>query len=303
MTEEQKTPFGLTEYWRRKAAPYCGGRKATEEFIKRLPGPARTDTWNPLPHRDVISALETAVNNAGLVIADRQYTLARHGNQMFGTWRFRNGEGEQLVMGFHSSLDKTLAVGICAGQYVMNCSNLMFYGDKFIEFRKHSGRFEYGQLQELVARSLPELKKNAYDFEVWLDALAEIALPEPDMKELTYDAVVAGVLPGSKVLALDSLIAKTDDYKGNLWGWYQAQTELWRGQSLMYVSAQSAALMDFLNDIDNGDFNGEIAGYIDFRHNAEVNAEEEPPRATIEDLLRKETDDEVTEDSDSKATG
>jgi len=271
MTEEKKTPLGLTEYWRRKATPFCGGRKATEEFIRRLPGPARTDTWNPLPHRDVISALESAVNDAGLVVADKQYTLARHGNQMFGVWRFENGEAERLVMGFRSSLDKTLAVGICAGRYVMNCSNLMFYGDKFIEFRKHSGLLEYGQLQELAVRALPKLKEDAYNFEVWLDALAEIGLAEPEMKMLTYDAVVAGVLPGSKVLALDNVIAETDSYRDNLWGWYQAQTELWRGQSLMYVSAQSAALMNFLNeDCEGWEFGEEIANYVDFRHNAGV---------------------------------
>jgi len=249
MSREQEVPIGLNEYWRKWAEPFCGGRRAPENVVKTLPQIDRTETWNPLSHTTVIEALEKATQANGVDVTDRSYSLARHGNQMFGVWHLAgNGNnGSELVMGFRNSLDKSLAVGICAGQNVLVCSNLLFYGDQFIEFRKHSGKFTNDELIEIAGRAIPQIQKKGDEFDQWLSVLAEIALPEPERKQLTYDAVVDGVVPGSKVCQLHKLIEETSRYQSNVYGWLQAVTELWKSGTIGYVSSRSGESKRFLD--------------------------------------------------------
>jgi hypothetical protein len=247
-TETTEAPVGLSKYWMRKAAPFCRGRNATEAFIKSMPAPRRTDTWNP---------------------------LSQGGNRLFGSWTLERPiapvVGQRELLGFRHSLNKTISVGLCAGIKIMVCSNLQFSSDRFIEFRKHTGGLDYAELVEMVTRSLPEVHSRYNEFDQWLSCLADIALPESEFKELGYDAVIRDVLPGSQLKPLQTLIDKTDRYQGTLYGWYQANSELWKSKTLGHVSRASGSLRRFIDSIPK--YGEEIYSKIDSEHNAVIQEE------------------------------
>ena len=60
--------------------------RALEPEVLSIPEPPFTKSWHPISHARLIHTLERAVENEGLVIADRHYSLSVSGDKVFGNW-------------------------------------------------------------------------------------------------------------------------------------------------------------------------------------------------------------------------
>lgn len=247
-----------------KLVAHCDTGRVTEGAVLCVDPPPFTDTWHPFPHRDVLRVLETAVANAGHEVQSKEYSMNKTGSRMFGVWTFGNGaddeRGYSLAMGFRNTMDKSFALGVCAGRRVFVCDNLAFNGE-FVELRKHTSGLSFEVMQGVADRAMDKMLSDSQLFDRWLNALAAIRLPEPRQKQLTYDAVTSGVLPATRLSALHSLLQENERYRGNVGGWYGALTELWKGKSLFHVGEKSQRVRGFI---------GEHFGHILKAHIAEV---------------------------------
>ena len=99
---------------------HCGSQYVGREEIARVPTPASTATWHPVPHYEIIKMVSTAVESRGWTIANEQYGLARDGAKLFGVMRLgHSGNSEwSRAIGLRNSHDMTIAVGLAAG---LNC--------------------------------------------------------------------------------------------------------------------------------------------------------------------------------------
>ncbi len=242
----------------------CGNR-VDELTVLSIPEPVGTSSWSPVSHSRVIQALENEVKDAGFKIIRREYSLSSprkgsksriegiepaFGDKMFGVWDLQNGhsgEGTSWSLGFRNSLNKTLALGICAGQRVFVCDNLSFTGE-FVDFRRHTAGLSQEELEHLAAQAVGKVISKFEDFDVWIEQLRKFKLSTRKMKGIIYDSIVEGINSSKKFKEIHALILGTSPtYKRNLYGFHEASTELMKGSSLFTVNDKNAMLNSFLH--------------------------------------------------------
>ena len=119
-----------------------------EEELLRVPVPSKTDSYSPVPYRDVIDHIEEELDKRNLGIQNRSYRTNKKGTQVVGYFDVAaNHMDFNFRMAFRNSYDKTMSLAFVAGISVMICENGMIVGDtKFV--RKHTGTV----LQEMKSK-------------------------------------------------------------------------------------------------------------------------------------------------------
>lgn len=121
---------------------HCGGEPATMSDLRAVPLPAKTETYSPVAHHQLIKkviAITTDVLPVKLIA--QGFGLAKDGQRLFAHLRFSNGIGSRemgLCLGIVNSYDKRLPVKIAAGANVFVCDNLALRGE-ITYMRKHTG--------------------------------------------------------------------------------------------------------------------------------------------------------------------
>ena len=111
----------------------------TYSELKLVELPQETNTYKPIAHYD----LADKVRNYGTAylgeVLSEGYGLSKDGQQLFGMMRFENPHDQEsdLSIGFRSSYDKTLSVGVVAGGSMLVCDNLCLWGQEK-RVRKHT---------------------------------------------------------------------------------------------------------------------------------------------------------------------
>lgn len=120
---------------------HCGGEHVNRAMLDQVKIPESTRSFRPLPHGEFTDLLTRSVETAGFEITNTDLVLAKGGNQLFGTMYLARPETSALgygaAIGFRSSYDKTLSVGLTVGSQVFVCDNLAFSGDITL-FRRHT---------------------------------------------------------------------------------------------------------------------------------------------------------------------
>ncbi len=227
--------------------------RVSEEMVKAVPEPQWTKSWHPVSHAKVITTLQEAVEETGMNIVDKIYTLNGHGSQLFGAWTLdKEDVGIRWMVGFRNSLDKSLALGICAGTHVTACANMVFSGDDFIEFRRHTASLELEQLRMLAGRAVDGLVVKMEDLTGWIKALRERPMSEHQFKILTFEAMKQDVLPARSFGKFLECYAKeqetSPDTSGTLYQFNGAATRLLRDSSLFTINDRTTRLRNFLNE-------------------------------------------------------
>ena len=99
--------------------------------LAAVPLPARTRTYVPVPHLDLVDLARTTFDRVlGAEPVQEAFGLARGGSHMFAVLTYDvGGTTAGLAVGLRNSYNRTLSAGIVAGQGVFVCSNLCFSGD------------------------------------------------------------------------------------------------------------------------------------------------------------------------------
>jgi len=237
---------------------HAGTHYCDESIVKAVPTPDFTKTWHPHSHADVITALEKAFEQKGLPMPaqdQRQYSLSKNGGKMFGVWEIIQEDNVSKDMswslGLRNSIDKAFAVGICAGNHVFVCDNLVFDG-QFIEFRKHTSGLDFDTLIVVALKAIDGVIVRMKYLTEWHLKLKEIRISDTHFKTLAYDAMKNDVFPPSKFNTFldcyDMECEVNSDHAGTLYAFHGAVTRSMKGNSLFSISDRSTNLHKTCNN-------------------------------------------------------
>src|SRR5579884_3234503 len=134
---------------------HCGACAASREQVKTTQTPARTATWVPIPHGQLLTGVQACLERAGLSIVSESHGLTRDGLRYFGLLQVANGDNPDdfgLVVGVRNSHDKSFPAALALGASVFVCDNLSFSGEVKLA-RKHTTYIER-DLPQLVDRAV-----------------------------------------------------------------------------------------------------------------------------------------------------
>ena len=225
-------------------------RRVPEAIVRAVEPPDFTETWRPYAHSQVLDAMEKACAEANLVPSQREYSLSTTGSRMFGVWQImdlQNAEaGVCLALGIRNSLDKTMAVGLCAGEKVFVCDNLVFQSE-FVVFRKHSGLLEVEEIRLLAKEALANVLDRFHELSMWHQGLHEARLNRQESALLTLAAMKTGIVPPSQYPQFyDLFIAQAAKYESTMFGFHGAVTEMVRETSLFNIHERNEMLEGFI---------------------------------------------------------
>jgi hypothetical protein len=226
--------------------------RVSRQLVMDVVTPDRTKTWGVIGHGQLVETLTHAVENAGHRIVNQDYSLSGDGGKLFGAFTLDHATGELAWMiGFRNSVNKSMALGITAGNRIFVCDNMAFSGS-FIQFRKHTGGLDTDKLQELANDAVGEMETRLLSFENWHMSLKNYTLKRQDMEALTFRAVEQGVLPGGRFGAFHKLLFQKENednnavYDDTLYGFHGAMTQLWKKNSLVGSGSRHAGLQKLL---------------------------------------------------------
>lgn len=176
---------------------------AKEKFVGRdeiamVRTPEGTDTWQPVPHIQVIESLENSIRNRVWRISAEQYGLARDNQKLFGVMSIANSDNSDWsrTIGIRNSHDKSLCVGITAGVSVLVCSNLAFGGTTVLQKRHTSGL----DIAEMVEAGVQTLADSFLTLELALDRLRDIYLNYDQARSLIVQIAEEDAIPSCDIL-------------------------------------------------------------------------------------------------------
>ena len=169
----------------------------TRDMLKLIPPPAATDTWKPIPHYDLIHAIDRQLRVRDLEITKEEFALYRGGLRLFGVLELAVAgldafEDFRFAMGIRTANDKSEALTIVAGARVFVCDNLSLSGDLIALQRKHTANVD---LNADISRALDRYREHIARFSYQLTSLQERTLPDDQAKLLIFEAFARDLLP------------------------------------------------------------------------------------------------------------
>jgi len=222
-----------------------------EAEVLAVPQPEFTNTWHPVAHRRVIETVNGVLEEAGIGVKDKRYSLSADGANCFSSWVLDSGfGGRDPMLGFRNSINKSFALGFCAGAHIIVCSNMMF-GGEFVEFNKHTAQMDDQMLHLMATNSFEQIQQQLIDFSKWHDHLAEFLFrSRRNFKALVFDALNAGVISPPKfnqfLLAYEEEM-KVDSTR-SLKTFHGSATRMMRENSLFSQSTNNRQLNSFCDD-------------------------------------------------------
>jgi len=176
----------------------AGDKFVGREEIAQVKTPACTSTWHPVPHINVIEAVDDVIQAHGWTILQEQYGLAREGQKMFGVIRINKSNSPEWsrCIGIRNSHDQSFAVGLSAGISVMVCSNLAFGGTTVIK-RRHTSRIE---LSALVDVAMGELENEFLTLETVCEELKFKYIKDDDARAAIVKAAECNAINSSDIV-------------------------------------------------------------------------------------------------------
>ena len=175
----------------------------TDRYVDRnalalVPTPASTQTWKPVPHIDVVEAVETAIASRGMIIHSERFGLARDSQKMFGVITLANSHNPEWTrcVGVRNSHDQSFAAGVCCGVSVLVCSNLCF-GGEFVIKRRHTSGID---LTAMVEETMDAMTDSYLSFEEKLLALHDKPVTDDEARISIVRAAECGAIPSCDIL-------------------------------------------------------------------------------------------------------
>ncbi|MBQ9369378.1 MAG: DUF932 domain-containing protein [Victivallales bacterium] len=204
----------------------------TDKYVDRsalalVPTPNPTSTWRPVPHIDVVDAVENAIANRGMTIESERFGLARDQQKMFGviTLAKQNNPEWTRCIGIRNSHDQSFAAGICCGVSVLVCSNLCF-GGEFVIKRRHTSGID---LFSMVEETMDAMADSYISFEERLLNLHDMAVDDDFARIFIVKAAEYGAIPSCDILAVfhEYLEPRHNEFRErSMWSLMNAFTEI-----------------------------------------------------------------------------
>jgi Domain of unknown function (DUF932) len=193
---------------------HVGAQYIDREGLKALTTPQPTDSWTPIPHYELVQALEGQLMARGIKIVKEQFAVQQA--KLFGvidTDYLVTDEGGAAI-GIRTSNDKSLALQLAIGYRVFVCDNMSFAGDLIALRRKHTGNLDlHKEFAEGIGRYVRDYRRLQDDIQVWKDT----PITPERAKTLIYDIFCKKIVPVRLFHPVVSSYQATMEQGQNLW--------------------------------------------------------------------------------------
>ena len=177
-----------------KLLTHCGALRVTRDELAAFDPPARTATWTPVKHSDLVNVLHAELARRGLRVRREQYAIQKQGAMLFGTldldW---HDTGEYAAaLGLRTANDKSMALQLAVGLRVLVCDNLCFAGDLIALKRKHTARLD---LPQEITAALDRYQAGVPRLASGITALKNTLLTVSQAKEMVFDIFRQQIVP------------------------------------------------------------------------------------------------------------
>ena len=173
---------------------HCGANRVELDDVTKVKTPRATETWTPIPHRQLIQTVEKSLKANHLNINTSAHSLSHDGARYFGLMEIHSTNAPAdygWVLGLRNSHDKRFPAGIVAGMSVFVCDNLSFSGE--VKFARKHTRYIVRDLPQLVSRSIGLLLAKWHHQDKRIASYKEECLNDADVHDLVIRACDAGV--------------------------------------------------------------------------------------------------------------
>ena len=143
-----------------KLMAHVGAQSMDREGLKALETPQPTDSWTPIPHYDLVQALEGQLLARGITIVKEQFAVQQA--KLFGVidTDYQVTDEGGAALGIRTSNDKSLALQLAIGYRVFVCDNMAFAGDLIALRRKHTGNLDlHKEFAEGIGRYVRDYRR------------------------------------------------------------------------------------------------------------------------------------------------
>jgi len=173
---------------------HCGAQRVTRTDLAQITAPARTATWMPIKHSDLIEALHAELARRDLQVREEQYAVQHQGTLLFGTLAlaWHDTGDTAAAIGLRTANDKSMALQLAIGLKVFVCDNLCFAGDLIALKRKHTAGLD---LSRELAHALDRYQAGLLTLRAGVHRLKVTALTPQDAKAWIYDMFAQRLVP------------------------------------------------------------------------------------------------------------
>lgn len=240
----------------RRRAPrltlHCGANAVELAGLENIATPARTATWHPIPHLQLIQTVQETLRRSDLSIGSQAHSLSRDGMRYFGLMEVQSRESANndycWVLGLRNSHDKTFPAGIVAGASVFVCDNLSFSGE--IKFARKHTRFITRDLPQIVGRAVGTLLEKWHDQDRRIAAYRCTNIDDATAHDLIVRATDVAVCPNRVIPAVltEWRRPRHEEFQSrDMWALFNAFTEVLKRTSLSELPGRTEALHGLLD--------------------------------------------------------
>jgi hypothetical protein len=217
--------------------------------LAAIPTPNPTNTWQPVPHADVIDVLTRRAFARGLEIKAERFAVLNgtlyppsgepvelRGARLFGSLDFAPipgipfPEGCTPSAGIRNSHDKSFSLSILSGARVIVCANGLLAGEHIVA-RKHTSGLD---LPEAIDRALDAFLESVRGFNEMYQKLCSWRLTRMKARDTVIEMARAGAFASSDILPVlaEYETPSHDEFAGRTaWSLYNAATARMKTQS------------------------------------------------------------------------
>jgi hypothetical protein len=171
---------------------HSGAEYIDREGLRALETPPATDTWTPIPHYDLVTALEGQLKARGISIVKEQFAVQKA--KLFGVidTDYQVTEEGGAAIGIRTANDKSLALQLAIGYRVFICDNMAFHGDLIALKRKHTANLDlHTEFATGIGRYVNGYQKLQENVAWW----KERTVSKERGKQLIYDIFQQKIVP------------------------------------------------------------------------------------------------------------
>jgi hypothetical protein len=193
---------------------HSGAVVMSREELKSLETPQATDTWTPIPHWQLVEALEGQLKARGISIVKEQFAVQKA--KLFGVidTDYQMTEEGGAAIGVRTANDKSLALQLAIGYRVFVCDNMSFAGDLIALKRKHTANLDlHKEFAEGIGRYVRDYRRLQDDISCW----KETPVTTERAKTFIYDIFLQKIVPVRLFHSVIGTYQATMHQGQNLW--------------------------------------------------------------------------------------
>lgn len=229
---------------------HSGGKLVSRGDLMAVVTPPATKTHYPVPHSQVLDAVERTLTEGGRCeVVSQQHALSHEGQRYFGVLQLVSADAtyndRALCVGVRNSHDKSFASEIVLGTRVFVCDNLSFSGEVRLA-RKHTLNIS-NDLLRLAAKAVGTLSAHRVKQDLRISAYKAADIDDRDCAHLLIRAMEAKAIPNQHIPAVLEQWRKPAHEEfapRNMWSLFNDFTEVYKASTLEVVSKRSQRLHD-----------------------------------------------------------